>query len=95
MVTPFLQCASADNRSVSSCHGAGDDSIAPGCYPSRFFNWWNSIFPHPASELTNGAIRKTNSEYFAFCSAHHLPDYTDLVVIELDSDDKPHVISSI
>ncbi|KAI0301311.1 hypothetical protein BC826DRAFT_988627 [Russula brevipes] len=57
--------------SVSSCHGAGDDPIAPDCYPSRFFHWWNSLFPHPASELTNGAIRKTNSEYFAFCSAHH------------------------
>ena len=37
---------------------------------------------------------KTNSEYFAFCNAHHLPDYTDLVIIELDSDDKPHVIFS-
>ncbi len=59
-----------------------------------FFNWWNSLFPHPASELTNGAIRKTTSEYFAFCSTHHLPDYTDLVIIELDSDDKSHVISS-
>jgi hypothetical protein len=90
----FLPCASADKYLVSSCHGAGDDPIAPDCYPSRFFHWWNSFFPHPASELTNGAIRKTNSEYFAFCSAHHLPDYTDLVIIELDSDDKPHVILS-
>ncbi|KAH9981936.1 hypothetical protein BJV77DRAFT_1062487 [Russula vinacea] len=78
--------------SVSSCHGAGEDLISPECYPSRFFNWWNSLFPHPASELTNGAIRRTNSEYFAFCNAHHLPDYTDLVIIELDSDDKPHLL---
>lgn len=74
--------------SVSACHGAGDDPIASDCYPSRFFNWWNSIFPHPASELTNGAMRRTNSEYFSFCNAHHLPDYTDLVVIELDTDDR-------
>ncbi|KAI0299373.1 hypothetical protein B0F90DRAFT_1818135 [Multifurca ochricompacta] len=81
--------------SVSSCHGAGDDPIAPECYPSRFFSWWNSLFPHPASELTNGAIRRTNSEYFSFCSVHHLPDYTDLVILELDTDDKPHVIFSI
>ncbi|THH11299.1 hypothetical protein EW146_g8090 [Bondarzewia mesenterica] len=73
--------------SVSSCHGAGDDPIATDCYPSRFFNWWNSIFPHPASELTNGAMRRTNSEYFSFCNAHHLPDFTDLVIIELDTDD--------
>ncbi|TFY81525.1 hypothetical protein EWM64_g2487 [Hericium alpestre] len=75
--------------SISSCHGAGDDPIAPDCYPSRFFTWWNSIFPHPASELTNGAMRRTNSEYFSFCNAHHLPDYTDLIILELDSDDKP------
>ncbi|KAI0267349.1 hypothetical protein BC834DRAFT_822480 [Gloeopeniophorella convolvens] len=80
--------------SISSCHGAGDDPIAPDCYPSRFFAWWNSVFPHPASELTNGAIRRTNSEYFSFCSAHHLPDYTDLVIIELDSDDKPATLDN-
>ncbi|KAF7329690.1 hypothetical protein MKEN_00232100 [Mycena kentingensis (nom. inval.)] len=73
--------------SISSCHGAGDDHISPRCYPSRFFSWWNTVFPHPASELTNGAMRRTNSEYFAFCSTHHIPDATDLVIIELDSDD--------
>ncbi|EIM87101.1 uncharacterized protein STEHIDRAFT_55982 [Stereum hirsutum FP-91666 SS1] len=74
--------------SVSACHGAGDDPISPTCYPSRFFDWWNTVFPHPASELTNGAMRRTGSEYFSFCSAHHLPDYTDLVVVELDTEDK-------
>ncbi|CCM01989.1 uncharacterized protein FIBRA_04063 [Fibroporia radiculosa] len=73
--------------SVSACHGAGDDPLSPHCYPSRFFNWWNSVFPHPASELTNGAMRRTNSAYFAFCNAHHIPDVTDLVIIELDVDD--------
>lgn len=79
---------------VSACHGAGDDPIAAECYPHRFFDWWNTVFPHPASELTNGALRKTNSEYFSFCAAHHLPDYTDLVIIELDTDDKACVLST-
>jgi hypothetical protein len=74
--------------SVSACHGAGDDPISPKCYPSRFFQWWNTVFPHPASELTNGAMRRTNSEYFAFCSTHHIPDSTDLVIVELDVDDR-------
>ena len=32
-------------------------------------------------------MRRVNSEYFGFCSAHHLPDVTDLVIIELDADD--------
>ncbi|KAG6887142.1 hypothetical protein C0992_000452 [Termitomyces sp. T32_za158] len=73
--------------SVSACHGAGDDPVAPGCYPARFFDWWNSVFPHPATELTNGAMRRTNSGYFGYCSAHHIPDATDLVIIELDGDD--------
>ncbi|KAF8625721.1 hypothetical protein AX15_005227 [Amanita polypyramis BW_CC] len=73
--------------SVSACHGAGDDPLAPNCYPSRFFQWWNTVFPHPASELTNGAMRRINSEYFGFCNAHHIPDHTDLVIVELDSDD--------
>ncbi|KZP21289.1 hypothetical protein FIBSPDRAFT_788380 [Athelia psychrophila] len=68
--------------SVSACHGAGDDPVATLCYPSRFFNWWNTVFPHPASELTNGAVRRTNSAYFGYCNAHHLPDYTDLIILE-------------
>ncbi|KAK0447202.1 hypothetical protein EV421DRAFT_188748 [Armillaria borealis] len=73
--------------SVSACHGAGDDPVAPRCYPSRFFQWWNSVFPHPASELTNGAMRRTNSAYYGYCSMHHIPDVTDLIIVELDSDD--------
>ncbi|KAF8064958.1 Cap64 protein [Lyophyllum atratum] len=75
--------------SVSACHGAGDDPVSPTCYPSLFFNWWNTVFPHPATELTNGAMRRTNSGYFGFCSAHHIPDVTDLVIIELDTEDTP------
>ena len=73
---------------VSACHGAGDEPLSPTCYPSRFFTWWNSVFPHPASELTNGAMRRTNSAYFSFCNAHHVPDVTDLVIVELDVDDE-------
>ncbi|KAL4269320.1 Cap64p [Pleurotus pulmonarius] len=75
--------------SISACHGAGDDPISPKCYPTLFFNWWNSIFPHPATELTNGAVRRTNSHYFGYCHAQHIPDVTDLVIIELDTDDTP------
>ena len=67
---------------VSACHGAGDDPVATSCYPSRFFNWWNTVFPHPASELTNGAVRRTTSAYFGYCNGHHLPDFTDLVILE-------------
>ncbi|PIL29132.1 hypothetical protein GSI_09181 [Ganoderma sinense ZZ0214-1] len=73
--------------SVSACHGAGDDPLSPTCWPARFFNWWNAVFPHPATELTNGAMRRTSSAYFSFCNAHHIPDLTDLVIIELDVDD--------
>ena len=59
---------------VSVCHSTGDGPISQKCYPSR---WWNSVFPHPVSELTNGAMRRTDSRYFCFCSVHHLPDHTD------------------
>ena len=77
---------------VSACHGAGDDPISPKCYPSKFFQWWNTVFPHPASELTNGAMRRTSSSYFGYCNSHHLPDVTDLVIIELDTEDSPYVL---
>jgi len=73
--------------SISACHGAGDDPLAQNCYPSQVFHWWNSLFPHPASELTNGARRKTDSSYFAYCNAQHLPDNTDLVIVEFDTED--------
>ena len=56
-------------------------------YPSRLFEWWNDVFPHAANELTNGAVRKSDSAYFAYCSANHLPDQTDLVILEFDTDD--------
>ncbi|KAJ1301270.1 hypothetical protein OPQ81_003677 [Rhizoctonia solani] len=76
--------------SISACHGAGETPIGSTCYSTRFFNWWNSVFPHPASELTVGALRRTDSSYFAFCSAHHLPDRTDLVILDFDSSDPNH-----
>jgi hypothetical protein len=34
-------------------------------------------------------MRRTTSAYFGFCNAHHIPDVTDLVIIELDVDDPP------
>ncbi|WWD20544.1 hypothetical protein CI109_105020 [Kwoniella shandongensis] len=73
--------------SVSACTGAGDDPVHEKCYPHKFFDWWNSVFPHPANELTNGATRKTDSAYYAYCNSHHLPDKTDLVILEFDAAD--------
>ena len=32
-------------------------------------------------------MRRTNAAYFSFCNAHHVPDVTDLVIVELDTDD--------
>ena len=42
---------------VSACSGAGDDPVSPRCYPSLFFQWWNFVFLHPATEFINGAMR--------------------------------------
>ena len=50
------------------------------------------MFPNAATELTNGAIRRTNSAYLGYCHKHHLPDVTDLVILELDVDDRKYVI---
>lgn len=89
LFNPNVTYLTAVSVIVSACHGAGDDPISRKCYPSKFFEWWNTVFPNPATELTNGAMRRTNSGYFGFCSAHHLPDFTDLVIIELDTEDTP------
>lgn len=34
-------------------------------------------------------MRRTNSAYFGFCNMHHIPDVTDMVILELDADDTP------
>ncbi|WWC65441.1 uncharacterized protein I303_108059 [Kwoniella dejecticola CBS 10117] len=73
--------------SVSACTGAGDDPVNEKCYPHKFFDWWNTVFPHPANELTNGATKKTDSAYYAYCNSHHLPDKTDMVILEFDAAD--------
>lgn len=74
--------------SIASCHGSGDEPLAASCWPARFFMWWNSVFPHPATQLTNGARRRTDSSYFAFCHGHHLPDEADLVILDFDTEDQ-------
>lgn len=82
--------------SVSSCHGLDattahplGNPIGPNCYPHRLFAWLNDVFPHPANELTNGALRRTGTSYFGFCSEMHLPDRVDLIIVEFDTED-PH-----
>ena len=79
-----------DPSSVSMPRCRGRPYI-PTCYSSRFFQWWNTAFPHPTTELTNGALRRTNSGYFGYCNSHRLPDQTDLVIIELVTEDEPCV----
>jgi hypothetical protein len=32
-------------------------------------------------------MRRVNSDYFGYCNSHHIPDVTDVVIIELDVDD--------
>ncbi len=39
-------------------------------------------------------MRRTSSAYFSFCNAHHVPDVTDLVIVELDVDDDGYVFLS-
>ena len=90
---PPFQTQHTNDHAVSACHGAGNDPISPTCCPSRFFQWWNTVFPHPATELTNGALRRTNSGYFGYCNAHHPPDQMDSVIIELDTEDERTFLS--
>ncbi|MBW0504757.1 hypothetical protein O181_044472 [Austropuccinia psidii MF-1] len=87
--------------SISSCHGLDataahplGNPIGPNCYPHRIFTWLNDVFPHPANELTNGALRRTGTAYYGFCSAMHLPDRVDLVIVEFDTED-PHESDTI
>ena len=88
---PPFQTQHTNDHAVSACHGAGDDPISPTCYPSRFFQGWNTVFPRPATELTNGALRRTNSGTLGTATRTIFQIQTDLVIIELDTEDEPFV----
>lgn len=53
-------------------------------------DWIKDWFPH-AGEITvvNGAVPATGSGYFSYCFSLHIPEDSDLVVIELGVNDEP------
>jgi hypothetical protein len=53
-------------------------------------DWLRDWFPHDGLiTIINGAVPATGSGYFSFCFPLHIPDDSDLVVIELGVNDEP------
>lgn len=78
---------------VSSCHGLEGSTELPfgnplseNGYPHRLYDFWTETFPSGSHELINGAARRTDASYFAYCSSQHLPDNVDMIIVELDGE---------
>ncbi|BEI93318.1 uncharacterized protein CcaverHIS019_0509460 [Cutaneotrichosporon cavernicola] len=55
-----------------------------------FGDWLRDWFPHDGLiTIINGAVPATGSGYFAFCFPLHIPEDSDLVVVELGVNDEP------
>lgn len=55
-------------------------------YPRKVYQWWTDLFPMSDHQLSNGASRRTDVQYYAHCFEQHLPATVDLVIIELDGE---------
>ncbi|EIW68892.1 hypothetical protein TREMEDRAFT_31125, partial [Tremella mesenterica DSM 1558] len=51
------------------------------------FDWLNFTFPHPGNRLINGAQGGVGAGYFGWCFKEHIPDDSDLVLLELGIND--------
>lgn len=53
-------------------------------------DWLKDWFPHAGNiTVVNGAVPATGSGYFSYCFPLHIPEESDLVVIELGVNDEP------
>ncbi|ODN76243.1 hypothetical protein L202_06166 [Cryptococcus amylolentus CBS 6039] len=81
--------------SVTACHGVHPsatypqgDPAGPGCWTTIFIEWVRKTFPDADHQFKNGAIGGMDSSFYAFCGAHHIPEDTDLVILEFDVNDQ-------
>ncbi|RSH94515.1 hypothetical protein EHS25_004318 [Saitozyma podzolica] len=51
------------------------------------FEWLNQTFPHPENRFVNGAQGGVGASYFGWCFREHIPDDSDLVLVELGIND--------
>ncbi|ORY23426.1 hypothetical protein BCR39DRAFT_549216 [Naematelia encephala] len=51
------------------------------------FDWLNATFPHPENRLVNGAQGGVGAGYFGWCFKEHIPEDSDLVLVELGIND--------
>ncbi|WVQ79025.1 hypothetical protein IAT38_001117 [Cryptococcus sp. DSM 104549] len=51
------------------------------------FDWLNETFPHPENRFVNGAQGGVGAGYFGWCFKEHIPEDSDLVLLELGIND--------
>ncbi|GJJ12747.1 hypothetical protein Clacol_006992 [Clathrus columnatus] len=55
---------------------------------TSFLEAWKGLFPNSQTELYNGAVPATGSDYLSVCFGEHLDEDVDLVLIELAINDQ-------
>ncbi|WOO81154.1 uncharacterized protein LOC62_03G004686 [Vanrija pseudolonga] len=70
--------------SVTKGHGVDDGEK----WIKRLEEWLRDFYPGVDLDVHNGAQPATGSDYFSFCFPLHIPEETDLVIIELAINDE-------
>jgi lysophospholipase L1-like esterase len=71
---------------------AGSGSMDGFPWPTYFHNWLMDAFPSSNITFVNGAVVATMSDYMAVCSSSHIPNNTDLVILEYAVNDIPRTV---
>ncbi|GJJ16093.1 hypothetical protein Clacol_010372 [Clathrus columnatus] len=71
--------------SVTKGHGLRTQSDN---WTNKFLEAWKGLFPNSQTELYNGAVPATGSDYLSVCFGEHLDEDVDLVLIELAINDQ-------
>jgi hypothetical protein len=53
----------------------------------KFWEWFQTFLDVPVNQV-NGAAPATGSDYFSFCFPLHIPEESDLVLVELAVNDE-------
>lgn len=84
---------SAIGGSVSAGHGLylsgfERERDGPGNLHWRIYNWITEQYPHPDHKFVNGAVAGSGTDYFSACFGEHIPEDSDLVILEFAINDQ-------
>ncbi|KAK8861417.1 hypothetical protein IAR55_002236 [Kwoniella newhampshirensis] len=88
---------SSDSHPIAPLSHLGATTLySPDNLHVMIFDWLNENFPHPENRFVNGAQGGVGAGYFGWCFKEHIPEDSDLILLELGINDllEQEVVSS-